>query len=724
MRRIISSAIAATVVAAGLLLAILSGYIPNVFPDFAREHPVRFWGSLVGLAALLIGYAFAQYQVQASTTEPPIELEQARRNRQAMLENVRATWIAGVLDYSVARDARIALRLEVRPDAVITPVALVFQRLGRVAQQLPTGTAIRDIYDQFGGALLVLGAPGAGKTTLLLELTRDLLDRANDDPQHPIPVVFPLSIWTAQHRPLAAWLVDELVLRYQVSRSLAQAWIDADAILPLLDGLDEVAETHRTACADAINAYRESHGHLPLVVASRIADYEALTTRLQLHGAILAQPLDREQVRSYLRAVGVAAIPTRESPLWYLLDTPLMLTVAALAYAGQLLTALPADPAAARDRLFAAYIDRMFQRNNPQRPFTDEQTRHYLAFLAYQLQQHNQTTFYLEQMQPDWLPVPHRQRWKRLVTFTTTIVGGLGILLVATLVVALGVALVVVLGVARHGLIVLLVGILLFGLLLGLAGGLSGAQGDSIKPTEVVRWSWGRARSSFIQGLRLNPAFGLLGALLGSSVGGWGGALGAMLGTTLGIVLGGGIVNFIMGGLSEHTIERKISLNQGIRRSGINALAIWLGGGLIEGLVGALVFGLVGGLGTALLTGMVVGLVNVLGATLVLGLIFGLVGGLGVGLGNALVGGLDIALRYGGHAYLQHYTLRLLLIRNGSLPRRLAPFLDYATQRIFLRRVGGGYIFIHRLLLEHVAAQYIPPDAPASASASHTQHVP
>lgn len=30
-------------------------------------------------------------------------------------------------------------------------------------------------------------------------------------------------------------------------------------------------------------------------------------------------------------------------------------------------------------------------------------------------------------------------------------------------------------------------------------------------------------------------------------------------------------------------------------------------------------------------------------------------------------------------------------------------FLDYATERIFLRKVGGGYIFIHRLLQDYFA---------------------
>ena len=90
---------------------------------------------------------------------------------------------------------------------------------------------------------------------MLLELTRDLLQRARDDESHPIPVVFPLSTWAATRRPLADWLVDELTERYEVARKIGTPWIDGDKILPLLDGLDEVAAEHRVACVDAINAF-------------------------------------------------------------------------------------------------------------------------------------------------------------------------------------------------------------------------------------------------------------------------------------------------------------------------------------------------------------------------------------------------------------------------------------------------------------------------------------
>jgi hypothetical protein len=38
------------------------------------------------------------------------------------------------------------------------------------------------------------------------------------------------------------------------------------------------------------------------------------------------------------------------------------------------------------------------------------------------------------------------------------------------------------------------------------------------------------------------------------------------------------------------------------------------------------------------------------------------------------------------------------------IPWRYSRFLDYAAERILLRKVGGGYIFVHRLLLEYFAS--------------------
>ena len=94
------------------------------------------------------------------------------------------------------------------------------------------------------------GRRGRARRRCCSQLARDLLQRAAQDPEQPIPVVFPLSSWAAQRRPLGDWLVDELQQRYDVPRTIGQAWVDADQVLPLLDGLDEVQAEHRAACVE------------------------------------------------------------------------------------------------------------------------------------------------------------------------------------------------------------------------------------------------------------------------------------------------------------------------------------------------------------------------------------------------------------------------------------------------------------------------------------------
>jgi len=124
-----------------------------------------------------------------------------------------------------------------------------------------------------------------------------------------------------------------------------------------------------------------------------------------------------------------------------------------------------------------------------------------------------------------------------------------------------------------------------------------------------------------------------------------------------------------------------------------------------------LVLGLIVGLVIARVLGLNVELVVGLGVGLLFGLLFRLLGtpvrelaiGLNVGLNVGLLSGL-VGLDYGGAFCIQHFTLRLILCRQGHIPWNYARFLDKAVEHLFLQRVGGGYIFIHRLLLEHFAA--------------------
>ena len=43
-------------------------------------------------------------------------------------------------------------------------------------------------------------------------------------------------------------------------------------------------------------------------------------------------------------------------------------------------------------------------------------------------------------------------------------------------------------------------------------------------------------------------------------------------------------------------------------------------------------------------------------------------------------------------------------MRYGYAPWNYVAFLDSCAERILLRKVGSGYIFVHRLLLEYFAS--------------------
>lgn len=110
----------------------------------------------------------------------------------------------------------------------------------------------------------------------------------------------------------------------------------------------------------------------------------------------------------------------------------------------------------------------------------------------------------------------------------------------------------------------------------------------------------------------------------------------------------------------------------------------------------ALLMGLIGGFAIGLLLGLLTGLL--------VESFMGVAGWLGLWVINGLSFGLWLGFSSGGTAALQHYTLRLLLAHAGLAPLRYAAFLDHAAGHVLLRRVGGGWVFIHRLLLDYFAA--------------------
>jgi len=219
----------------------------------------------------------------------------------------------------------------------------------------------------------------------------------------------------------------------------------------------------------------------------------------------------------------------------------------------------------------------------------------------------------------------------------------------------------------------------LIALLAGLAFGLPSrlvTDRNKIRVIETLSWSWSKA----MLGLGIGLAFGLVGGLVAELVAGLAGGqrLGLFAGLFVGLIFG--VLRGLAGG--EVKVEKRITPNQGIRQSAHNAICV----GVIVGSSGGLLVGLV---------------------RLTMGYIW--IGGMRIGspadgLALGATVGLAAGLIFGGITCIQHLVLRLILSRTGCLPWNLVHFLDYAAERIFLRKVGGGYIFVHRTLMEYFAS--------------------
>jgi hypothetical protein len=91
-------------------------------------------------------------------------------------------------------------------------------------------------------------------------------------------------------------------------------------------------------------------------------------------------------------------------------------------------------------------------------------------------------------------------------------------------------------------------------------------------------------------------------------------------------------------------------------------------------------------------------------------------GGLSVAFGTRVLGEMVYRLIFalvlgmfgGGLFVLRHSILRLVLWIRRSGPLNYVHFLDYAVNLLFLRKVGGGYIFVHPILLEYFASSPDP----------------
>jgi hypothetical protein len=613
-------------------------------------YPLQFiiGTGLLGLLTLLSWYGCHKWD----TTQ---YISPSQQNREHFLGRLRLRYKEEQA-YSLEEVTKVTLEFVAKPDAVSKAGRKPQHITSQHQQQLPTHTSIVEVYEQANHELLILGEPGTGKSTLLLQLALYLLDLAEKDIAHPLPVKLPLSTWPEKHLPLDTWIAEQLREDYQVPLTIAQQWVNQEQVLPLLDGLDEMEEQARPACIAAINTYHQNHLH-PLVVCSRYEDYSKATTsrrkrRLSLQNAIVVQPLTAQQVKEYLEQEGESLAGLRSalrsnSVLAQLAATPLLLKILILTYRDTTLQDLSSKKTQLQQQIWTDYIRHMVESKGDNQRYPLDYTRKRLAWLAWQMRKNNQYNFYLERLQPNWLTQQQERDYRVITGLFTNFSVGIVTCIVTSLVVGLGTG-------------------APLGAVCGLLYGRFTGREAKIKPTEKLAWSWANLRSGLIFG-GTGLSLGLDGGIFAEKFFKLDPAIGLRAGLGFGLVMALmlGITQLLFGKqLKDENIQAP---NEGIHRSLKNGLLLLLAAGLIAGI----------GFGLALTPGL--------------------------GLTGGLYFGVAIGFIFGLRAATQHYNLRFQLWRTQTFPWRAQHFLDDAVDRILLRRVGGGYIFTHRLLLDYLA---------------------
>ena len=719
----------------------------------------KFWKIFLRIASLITIAIVAYWYIQERTPEPlaaiisalvafaatfiPERNEGSEEKNTSAQENLRKELIKAVgdefqsrLDQMLTDDIRAELSLDYTPEATQHREWLNNKGL---PDELSADANMLTIFENAQRKLLIIGEPGAGKTTTLVRLGAQLIEQAREEDTQPVPVLFELSRWKSG-QTIRDWLAAELKDQYALTIERWLEWLNLEnpRVLPLLDGFDEVPENLREECAVAINTFAQ-HITVKLAICSRVKEYTLLQTELERVNALQIQPLDIPQIETYLEALGTDTFGLRatlreDADLLDMATRPLLLNTMVLAYRGEEDVTDFADAISddnRREALFAGYIKtrlknkedlfpehfdfvRKFQKMNPFRKYfirhfrtaeidyEDEEIRHWLGWLAWQMQNNKIQIFPIENLQPSWLSNKKQQsRYQSLsrlvnsIAFSLTI--GIVVSVLSNVIAGLSIGLSV-------------------GMILGLVLGIG--IGTKIKFVEHIKWSTRTALERWQYHVLLGTVFGISFTLVTPL------ALSVLCCVILFIIL----VNLHATNIrSVKTVSWSIATilrqwrqyRQHLAISISFSISMYLSGskldGLIIGVVVVLILMLDDGFAPTNLTtksnpneGIRLSFIN---SALFISL-YCLIFSLAVfSIGEKafiLAGGLYWATQpKGGIAFLQHVALREVLWKNGYAPYNYARFLDYCVRLRLLVRVGGSYKFMHRLLQEHFAAEYI-----------------
>jgi len=603
--------------------------------------------------------------------------------------------------------------------------------------------------------LLILGEPGSGKSVQMWRLATDLGAAVKQAPKPPpqIPVYLRLSSWGPSDKDFSTWLREEVKDEYHFAQNVTSKWIASNALLPLLDGLEEVSPDDRPRCVAAINRHLE--GGDRLAISCQQAAYEALPEPLNVHDEVILKPLSEARIQTFLQDAGgldvLREALKKNQRLGELARSPLMLRLMIEIFRNATSTELDqALESATEDRVIDLYVTEMLRppkSPHPGRPARRERygpdlTHRCLAWFASKLDDRRKRMahFEIERLQPAWLAPFGRCAYAILSRCVA------GVLMAAIwfpafqdfaflpfcgLIPGFMVGVIdpllwwtaptdgrvrtrwrVLRGVVA-GLAVPVVFLLLSpagermkippGFILALAaligcvfGWRPGDLHADIRLFENsrLRWSWKRSRLGAAVGLLSGIALTALALLLTQRVskGLGGGSLRAVLLVCFFCLVLGLLAGGFIGGLEGLTPKERTRRNQGLRSTARECCLVFARVALLFAIPPMAFMALM-----ALMRFAPPLTPNTLLTCAEVGVAIG----------------LFTALWFGGIDILQHFFLRWMLSATSPFPWRWIRFLDHGVDHGLLYQVQGGYEFRHGMVLEYFVRH---PERPSAAS--------
>ncbi len=641
--------------------------------------PIDLWASLVPVVltvATVVLTALQSGRGPLSGAE-----EEAAARAPALARKVAQDWREECRHRGLYPERRMPVRWRRRPG---------WERASPLSADLPdegvldrlTGAFARNAQAGHLSRLMVTGEAGAGKNALCLLLTLELAGR-----EPLVPVLFSLASWEPR-RPLTEWMTDELATHYPLladgsrGRRIAGHLV-RHHVLPVLDGLDEVADP-----SAALRRVDDELVGRSFVLTCRSDTYAGLGAGWLLTDAMVVDllPLRADEAREVLESAGgpgrgplLSALAARpDGPVARALATPFMLSLA-VALGGS----LPADLLAGgapdtEERVRRHLLGTFVRRAYPQDPdpgrgrfggFGAEDARRHLAFLARQVDAGT-----------------HRLAWWHLHRAVPRAV----FLAVAPLSAAIGCS-------AAAVALFSLFGRPLLGLWIGLGAAVAGALVVELVPQDDPRRAKPRLRSV------RPPTSHALQRVLG--FGAVGGAACAVIVAFLydrpQYAVIGGVLSGSTYAAARHFSEPSDPMEAvtplSLLRSDRAAVRYaWLLGAVAGACTGAyLGASIKAGRRTPQLDDVALIVTLPTWAETLLG-----------AAGGALLSATGLGLMaLGSSAWGRFLTARCWLALRGRLPWRLLGFVEDARERGVLRQVNGYYEFRHRMLQRHLAEE-------------------